>query len=243
MIFGIVGYGRFGKLLTEALLPFGDIVVYDKSLMSLTPHTQLKVGTLRDVAQADLVFLVVPISEFETTCLEIKNFLKPQTLVVDCCSVKVYPAQIMHQVFSKTQPLIATHPLFGPDSVKKSGGLKEHKIVICPIQCDADRENQLKDIFNRMGLHVLVTTPEEHDKQMANSQGLVHFIGRGLAALNIQSQALSTPDFDALLNINNMVINDTWQLFLDMQRYNPYTKPIREKLIQELIKVHREVEQ
>lgn len=237
MKFGIMGFGRFGRLWANALLPFGSVVVYDKNNAVNFADDRIKKADLPEVAQADVVFLLIPISEFDAGCLQIKDFLKPDTLVVDCCSVKVHPVTVMQKHFSQTQPLLGTHPLFGPDSVKRSGGLKNHKIVVCPVRCAQDRQEAMEEIFKRMGLTVLTGSPEEHDKEMANSQGLVHFIGRGLAALNLQPQEISTPDFQALLNINNMVVNDSWRLFLDMHQYNAYTKQIRKKFIHQLIKL------
>ncbi len=241
MLFAIMGYGRFGQLWAEALTLFGEVIVYDKMAISPTPNKLVKIVTLPEMAQADVIFILTPISMFESACLEIKDILKPNALVIDCCSVKMYPANIMLTVFAKQYSLIATHPLFGPDSVKKNGGLKDHKMVVCPIRCDDNKLNELTSMFKKMGLHVLTTTPEDHDKQMASSQGLVHFIGRGLAALEMQQQELATPDFQALLNINKMVVNDTWQLFIDMHKYNPFTKEMREKLIQQLSKINDEV--
>lgn len=47
----------------------------------------------------------------------------------------------------------------------------------------------------------------------------------------------------ALLNINSLVANDTWQLFLDMHQYNPYVKEIRQKLIDQLIKLDKKIEE
>lgn len=35
MKFGIVGFGRFGQLWTNALLPFGEVFVYDKSVITI----------------------------------------------------------------------------------------------------------------------------------------------------------------------------------------------------------------
>lgn len=239
MKFGIVGYGRFGKLWANALLPFGEVWVYDKNNIQHNNNSQINIGTLKEVARSDFVFLLVPISEFENCCKEIKVLLNPNTAVVDCCSVKVYSFHVMRKVFSEHQPMIVTHPLFGPDSVQKTGGLSGHKIVLCPVQ--SDKENVFKNILTQMGLRILLSTPEEHDKQMATSQGLVHFIGRGLSALQLSQQALSTPDFQALLNINSMVINDRRQLFLDMHKYNPYTKDVRQKFIRELIKIDDEI--
>lgn len=241
MIFGIIGLGRFGTLWANSLLSFGQVVAYDKNSQMSSHHQNIKITSLPEVCQADVLFLLVPISEFEKCCLHIKSLLSPHTLVVDACSVKVFPANVMRKIFISAQSLVATHPLFGPDSVKRTGGLKDHQIVVCPIQGDQKKQHQLLDLFHRMGLKTLLSTPDLHDQQMAKSQGLVHFIGRGLAALALQQQELATPDFQALLSINNMVVNDTWQLFLDMHRYNPYTREIRKKLIQQLSKLDNEI--
>lgn len=241
MIFGLLGYGRFGKLWAEALLPFGNIMVHDIAVTQLS-HPNIKIVPLQDVAQADLIFILTPISKFEAACLALKPSLRPDALVIDCCSVKMYPVNIMQKVFSKQQMIMPTHPLFGPDSVEKTGSIVGHKIVVCRVPADEIKYQQAINLFEKMGLHVILTTPEEHDKQMAKSQGLVHFIGRGLAALDMEQQELATPDFQALLNINKMVVNDTWQLFLDMQRYNPFTKEIRNKFIHQLNTINKEVD-
>lgn len=234
MVFGIVGYGRFGSLWADALLPFGEVLVHDNQSMPKSVE-KIRFTTLKAVAKADILFLLTPISAFAECCESIQPYLRDDTLVVDACSVKVYPVAIMQRVFSPSQPLLATHPLFGPDSVKKSGGLASHTLVICPLKERDEKIAALEAVFASMGLTLMVTTPEEHDKQMASSQGLVHFIGRGLSALDLQPQALATPDFAALLNIHHMVNHDTWQLFFDMHRYNPYVKAIRQKFIQALL--------
>ncbi len=241
MIFGIVGYGRFGKLWAQALTSFGEVMVYEKKFIPQLDNKKIKIITLPNLIKADIVFILTPISLFEESCKEIKKFLKPAAIIVDCCSVKIYPVDIMQKVFSNHQPLIATHPLFGPDSVKKNGGLSGHKIVVCPVRYNDTQLNQLITILKKMGLVLFITMAAEHDKQMATSQGLIHFIGRGLEALELTEQELATPDFIALLSINKMVINDTWQLFLDMHKYNPYTQEIRRKLILALNKIDYEI--
>jgi len=242
MKFGIVGYGRFGKLWAKALSSFGSVMVCEKAFNPQTTEDRIEIVDLQQVAQADMVFLLVPISEFESCCQQIKPFLKPETVVVDCCSVKVHPVTVMQNTFAATQPIIATHPLFGPDSVQRTGGFTDHKIVLCPVRCSEQQQTELQHIFQEMGLKVLLTTPDEHDKQMANSQALVHFIGRGLAALDLHPQELATPDFQALLNINKMVVNDTWRLFLDMHQYNTYAKQIRKKFIHQLLQIEKAID-
>jgi len=47
----------------------------------------------------------------------------------------------------------------------------------------------------------------------------------------LKKQEIFTPDYESLLKINDLVNNDTWQLFFDMQLYNPYAKKIRKDLL------------
>ncbi len=242
MKFGIVGFGRFGALMAEALLPYGTVQVCDKNFVKATPPPGIQFTTLAEVAKADIVFLFTPISELAICCQQIKAHLRPDALVVDGCSVKVYPLEVMEQHLAPTQPFIGTHPLFGPDSVQNSGGLANHKIVICKGRCSDQAQAQLEELFQKMGLRVLHATADEHDKQMAHSQALVHFIGRGLGALDLHSQELATPDFQALVNINKMVVNDSWRLFLDMHQYNSYAKSIRQKLIHQLLQIEKAID-
>lgn len=242
MKFGIIGYGRFGKLWANALQPYGTVLVCEKTFNPQTAPEGIEVVSMAEVAGADVIFLLVPISEFASCCQQLAPLLKPETIVIDCCSVKVYPVTVMQQTLPEAQTIIATHPLFGPDSIKKTGGLKNHKIVVCPIHCTAAQQTELERLFNAMGLKIVLSTPDEHDRQMANSQSLVHFIGRGLAALDLQPQELATPDFQALLNINKMVVNDTWRLFLDMHQYNTYAKQIRKKFIHQLLQIEKAIE-
>lgn len=240
MIFGIVGYGRFGQLWADSLKSFGEVRVYDPNPQRFGTGAP-KSSSLEDVAASDVVFLTMPISAFEAGCEAIKPHLNPKAIVMDCCSVKIHPAEVMSRVLTQKQAVIATHPLFGPDSVKRTGGLQGHRIVVCPVHCSPDQKQQVMTLFAQMGLSPIESTADEHDRQMARSQGLIHFIGRGLEALQLQNQMLSTPDFQALLNINSMVVNDAWQLFLDMHRFNPHTRAIRQKFIQQLTALDRSI--
>jgi prephenate dehydrogenase len=240
MTFGIIGLGRFGQLWANALLPFGAVYAYDNSTSPLSIAENITLTTLQEVTQADIIFVLVPISAFEACCLDIQKTVKPSSIIVECCSVKTYSVQVMQSVFASRQALVATHPLFGPDSVKKSQGIVDHTMVMCPL-VHQEAHQQLETLFQQMGLNILTTTPEAHDEQMARSQGLVHFIGRGLQSLNLAPQTLATPDFNALLSINSMVANDSWQLFLDMHRYNPYARDIRQQFMNQLMMIDKTI--
>ncbi|MDO8509866.1 MAG: prephenate dehydrogenase/arogenate dehydrogenase family protein, partial [bacterium] len=223
---GVIGYGRFGKLWTDILIKHGyEVIVYDQKEIDGKTNT-LITHKLAEVTAVDFLFLLVPISQVESICKKISLLLKPHTVIVDACSVKVYPVAIMKKILSKYQPIIATHPLFGPDSVAKMGMIGQ-KIIIHKVKATKKQMEHFKEMLHRFKLHIFSITPESHDKNMAYTQALVHFIGRGLSALKLKPQTISTPDYQSLLNMNSMVENDTKQLFLDMQRYNPYAKKAR----------------
>jgi len=236
--FGVIGCGRFGKLWTQTLSAFGSVAVFDKNPIDpaslVVPAGQtIQFLPLEQVATASMIFLCVPISEIDPVCRELAPLLSPGTIVVDTCSVKVYPAKVMQAILPKNQPLIATHPLFGPDSVARLG-TPGRKIVVCPLRVSTVEQDQLLSILKELQLHIIETTADNHDRQMARSQSLVHLLGRVFADLDLNNQEISTPDYESLLRINSFVNNDTWQLFFDMQCYNPYTPLMRLTLRQSL---------
>lgn len=241
MIFGVIGFGRFGKLWARCLAPYGVVLVYDKKdIENRQDYLGLRFVGLKEVTNCDILFLLVPISGMESCCDQISPLLKRSTIVVDACSVKVYPAKVMREKLSPNQPIIATHPLFGPDSTAYRD-LSGHKIVVCPVNVSVGQKKIFIDLLKKLKLNIIESTPREHDQQMAKSQALVHFIGRGLTALELAEQEISTPDYNSLLKMNTMVQNDTRQLFFDIQAYNSYTRRIRERFFKNLAEVEAKI--
>ncbi len=230
---GVIGYGRFGEMWARALAPLRPTLVYDLkwdrqgTRPALPPP--LAQATLEHIAKCNVLFLAVPISQIEACCRRLSPELSTETVVVDVCSVKLHPAKIMQATLRREQPLIGTHPLFGPDSVARLG-LEGRKIVFCRLRATPEQSKTVGSILELLKLQIIESTPEEHDRQMAHSQALVHLLGRALASLNLGKQEISTPDYESLLNIGSLVNNDTWQLFFDMQRYNPYAEEMRRTL-------------
>lgn len=235
--FGIIGYGRFGQLWAKTLARFGETLVFDFLFLNTNELPSFPSGVqsapLTDVVKAEILWLAVPVSSFEVVCQTIAPLLLPQTIVVDTCAVKVYPAKVMQAVLAKDQPIIATHPLFGPDSVARLG-LPGRKFVLCSVRASVDQQNKVKQILQALELNVIITTPDNHDRQLARSQALVHLLGRAFSTLNLAEQEINTPDYESLLRIDSLVNNDTWELFFDMQKFNPYTPLMRLTLRQSL---------
>jgi len=215
--FSIIGYGRFGKVLHNILSKYSDkIKIYD-AFDDLSNN----VGCLEEALDSNIVFVSVPIRKFEDLIKEISHYNLYNTTIVDVCSVKVYPANIMDKYLPQNVGIICSHPLFGPDSFSQ---FRELKMMIHPLRDVNKHYNILKEILENSAVRIVEMTPDKHDKLAASSQGITHFIGRVLHKSGIKSTQINTLGFNDLLGVIEQTCNDSWDLFKDLQNYNPYTK-------------------
>ena len=164
----------------------------------------------------------------DEVCRELAPVLKPGSLVLDTCSVKMHPIEVMKRILPDNVSLMGTHPMFGPDS--GSRGISGLPIVTVDVRTRPDEYKGWVERFKRMGLNVLEMTAEDHDREAAYSQGITHFIGRVLNELPLKDSPMATAGYRALLEIIRQTCNDSWQLFVDIQRYNPFTNMMRKDL-------------
>ena len=213
MKIALIGHGRLGNLISKYLGRDFELIILDK---------EKKLEDLEKIKDCKIVILSVPISNFPDTLQEIKNYLSPNTIVADTCSVKEWPIQQMEKLLPENVFLLGTHPMFGPDSVKDT--LFGTKLVICPHRI---HENQLEEVINYLhnhGIRTIHTTAEDHDQQMSSSLLLSHFIGKGLLQFGAKEQVIDTKGYRRLLRILETVRNDSDILFRDMFKYNRFAK-------------------
>jgi len=234
----IIGFGRFGQMTAEALKPHFDVYAYnprDKSGIAKSIGVKYE-ASMKNAAGKDIVVLAMPISSLEEVLKEVAPHLKEGALVLDVCSVKVQPVMLMKKILPESVDIIATHPLFGPDS-----GHSGRKIMIFPVRTNRHRIEDVDKFLKKLGLITYVMTPEEHDRQMAVAQGLTHYIARALIKMDVKEQELTTPNFDALLSIINRFRNESEQLFVDIQKENPLVKDVRKKFRKTLEEIEDEL--
>lgn len=224
---GILGFGRFGKLLTRYLAVDFDVRVCDPAAVdSDIRSTGARPADLPAAAQSEVVVLAVPISQMADALGQIKPHLAAGRLVVDVCSVKERPVGWMQELLPQDVDILGTHPMFGPDSA--AGSLQGRKIVLCRVRVRPERYEQVRHYLMSKGLAVMETDAAEHDRQIAVSLALTHLIGRSLAGMGAKPQEIDTEGYTRLLRILEVVENDTWQLFEDMNRFNPYAGEARQ---------------
>ena len=210
MKIGIIGFGQFGQFMAKYLSKKADVFVTDSSNKKKQAN---EIGVsfvdLNQVVKSEVVILAVPMQNLEETLHEIKDKLQPRTLVLDVCSLKVFATKLMDEILPNGVEIIATHPLFGPQSAQKS--LKGMKIVLCNVR--SSKINLVKEFCESLGLDVVITTSKKHDKEMAISQALTHFIGRIVKNIGIKRVELSTRTFDNLMDVVDMIKDDSDTLF------------------------------
>ncbi len=226
MTIGVVGTGRFGRFWAEILAERHTVVTYNRSKREVP--TGCRSVSLNEVGRCDAVFLCVAISSVVPVLRQLMPHLRPGCVVLDTCSVKVHPTRAMRAILPETVECIGTHPMFGPDSAKS--GVAGLSLVFSPVRCSAETANQWRNEFTAMGLSVSDLEPEEHDREAAYTQGVTHFVGRVLADMALVDSEIATVGYRQLLAVIEQTCNDPYQLFEDLQRFNPYTTEMRQKL-------------
>ena len=237
---GLIGFGRFGKLIVSHLSADFKFYVYNRS----NEDKEIKQSgaipaSLKEACSQEIVILAVPISEIEDILKNIKNLLRKDTIVIDCCSVKEHPIGLMKKILPKSVQLLGTHSMFGPDSASDS--LEGRKIVLCRERIEDKSYSQIKRFLESKKLLVIESTPKEHDMQMAKSLVLTHFIGRALMGMKASNLKIDTKSYRDLIKILDTVRNDTWQLFEDMNKFNKYAKGVRTDFIRSIQKIDKKV--
>lgn len=240
MSVGLIGFGRLGALLTRYFAPGRGFKVYDRRPLARRIRAAgAAPATLAEVCAQDVVVVAVPMAEFEGAVRRIRGLLKPGALVVDVCSVKEHPVRVMKRLLPRSVDILATHPNFGPDSAAES--LKGHKLIYSRVRVSAQRWRKVRKVLESKGLVLVEMSPAEHDRRMASSLVLTHFIGRALIGYGAEPTGVDTEGYKRLLRILQTVQNDSWQLFADMNRLNAYAAPMRRRFLKSLAVVDKKV--
>lgn len=228
MTIGVYGLGRFGAFWAGQLAKNFDVVAWSRNPERPSPAGVKRLSREEELFSVDTLILCMAISAIEEVLKRIAPKLKPGMLVMDTCSVKVHPSRLMLELLPPSVSILATHPMFGPDSGRK--GLAGLPLVFSPLRMSLESITAWKEYFKGLGLELIEMSPAEHDREAAYTQGITHFIGRVLGQLNLKPSEIGTLGYKNLLDIVGQTCNDPWTLFVDLQQFNPYTTKMRDKL-------------
>lgn len=172
------------------------------------------------LANAGMVVVSVPI---DITCDVIDRLtnLPPDCLLVDFTSIKSKP--LAHMLAAHAGPVLALHPMFGPDvsSLAK-------QVVIC---CGGRHPEQSEWLLAQMriwGMRVQQVTAAEHDESMSLIQALRHFTSFVYGVHLCEEQAdiqrllaLSSPIYRLELAMVGRLFAQTPELYADIILSSP----------------------
>ena len=246
----IIGLGRFGTLVASILSKHSPVFIYHyKDNPEIKKRARLAGGKLipfDEISKCDVIILTVPIIKTEQMIKDLARVVKPGALVIDTCSVKVLPCRWLKKHLPKNINILGSHPMFGPTTTKfnlakQTWKIDDKQVVLCPLRLSKNKLKAIELFLKKLKLEVIITTPEDHDKQNAKTLSLVHFLGRALTISDIKEQKIFTPGYTDLLKIIPHTSSDNWQLFFDMHNFNPYAAEIRKKFLNACEKLEEKI--
>ncbi|MGB9677169.1 MAG: prephenate dehydrogenase, partial [Candidatus Ratteibacteria bacterium] len=132
------------------------------------------------IEKVDFLILATPIGSMEGYIKLIKR-VKPDIFFTDVASVKKIICEKVKKVIGENSNFVGSHPISGSE---KSGidyvreGLFENKtVVITPTEkTNKIAKEKTKRIWYTLGSKVFEMSPEEHDKILAFTSHLPHFL-------------------------------------------------------------------
>ena len=231
----IGGSGKMGRWFANFLLKEGNEVIItgrnERKLLEAKRQLGVEVATIVEaVKRADVILLSVPIDNFAEVVEQVCPVTRPEQVIIDITSVKVFPVETMHQHI-KAGLVLGTHPVFGPGA----RSIANQNFVLTPT---TERERTLAEKVRKYletrGAKVTLMSPREHDEMMAVILGLSHFIAivsaDTLLSLDklAQMKAIGGITYKVLLTLVESVLAEDPELYASLQMSLPNITEIEE---------------
>ena len=124
----VIGLGRFGQFWANHLSRFYPTYIFDIDEQKANLNSNIgNRASLERCLKNKYIFLTIPIGQIKNFLIDNKNLFEPDTVLVDCASVKMPILDWFGRYVPEDVFYVASHPLFGPDSARE--GLKGQKIT------------------------------------------------------------------------------------------------------------------
>lgn len=235
---GLIGFGQFGQFCARHLRDRFEVLVSDcRPVEPAARSLGIRCVSIVEAASAPVVVLAVPVQALRDVLDAIAPYLVPGALVVDVCSVKVHPQRWMAERLPAHVEILGSHPMFGPQSA--ADGLAGHTIVLCPQR--TERVAAAASLLESLGLRVIVSDPDTHDRQAAYTQALAQFVGRAIRDIEGADFAIGTRAASLLRQAARMVADDSDELFAAIQDFNPHAREMRDEVRRRLAQIDGEL--
>jgi prephenate dehydrogenase len=221
---GIIGHGDFGRFLETLAHRFAPGVPVRVFARKQAPDGT-RFFSLAEACQCDVVIIAVSIRAFADMLAQVLPLLKPGAILVDVNTVKAHPAKLLRELAPGAR-YVTTHPMFGPYSFEKQGGnLKNLRLVIADHTLAENEMAAAIAWLKSLGLDVVTMTPDAHDRMLAETLFLTHYVAQAVSRGGFVRTDIDTLSFGYLMDAVESVRSDT-ELFRDVFAFNPYCEDI-----------------
>lgn len=179
----------------------------------------------------EVVIVSVPVEATVGIIKKVGHYVREDALLMDFTSLKSEPVKAMLR-HSKSN-VLGMHPIFGPGV----STIRNQTVVLTPGRGDKWLK-WAKELFEKAGAKVRVTTPEKHDEMMAVIQGVMHFsaisIGYALKELDFdvkESMHFTSPIYKLRMDMVGRILSQDPQLYADIEIMNPNTTKVTDAYI------------
>ncbi len=172
---GIIGAaGGMGESYAKAFSRAGFMVyAFDnrrKELRKLSGKNIIAVAGVKQVFEnSDYVIYSTPIALTPKIIGETISFARPGCIVGGFTSIKKFEVQALKKAFAGVK-IITAHPLHAP------GKIDGQQVAVIKVRASDADVKAVEDCFQAIGANTHSVTAGKHDKTMANTQVITHFI-------------------------------------------------------------------
>jgi prephenate dehydrogenase len=215
----VLGAGRMGAWLVEALCLNHDVAVFDRDPHKLQyffrAHKLSALAEVRDFAP-EMMVNAVDLARTRQAFEEALPYLPEDCLLADIASVKTGMKALYENLGRR---FVSTHPMFGPTFADVRHLEREHAIII--RESDPAGKEFLRAFFQDLRLHVHEFSFEEHDETIAYSLS-VPFVSTLVFAACMKKQEAPGTTFRRHMDIARGLFAEDDQLLTEIL-FNPAT--------------------
>ncbi|MEI7676243.1 MAG: prephenate dehydrogenase/arogenate dehydrogenase family protein [Bacteroidales bacterium] len=226
----ILGAGKMGTFLTDALCIQHEVALYDTDPKRLRfVFNTLRLTELEEIRafEPEMVINAVTIKYTVAAFQKVLPYLSRPCILSDIASVKTGLPEFYEEA---GHPFVSTHPMFGPTFASLSDLSSQNAIII--TESDEKGKAVFREFYNSLHLNIFEYSFNEHDETIAYSLS-IPFASTLIFASVMKHQEAPGTTFKKHMAIARGLLSEDDYLLREIL-FNPYTSSQIEAIRKEL---------
>ncbi|MFC1668299.1 prephenate dehydrogenase [Chlamydiota bacterium] len=132
-------------------------------------------------SQADFVIFATPISVMKEILVKALPYIDKKTLITDVGSVKEFIVNTFENLLNEKACFVGSHPIAGSDKsgmqFSQNSLFQNALCILTPSENTVSEVTQkITTFWESLGMHIMIMSPQDHDKMMAYVSHMPHVI-------------------------------------------------------------------